>query len=177
MLRFLIRDRHGRAGGGVFCVLLFPDSSENRWLARLPASGTRIRSRRGKVWIVDEVLQSGRETYTVFCVGRLEYRDALRRRSGGTSDLATELLEAARNASDRSPSVATGGDSATIGPEAAAPPTFRLLRLAAGERGAVVGDRNALWVWALLHRIACGRRCVSTGTVFSRQRSSGGPSP
>ncbi len=100
MLRFLIRDRHGRAGGGVFCVLLFPDSSENRWLARLPASGTRIRSRRGKVWIVDEVLQSGRETYTVFCVGRLEYRDALRRRSGGTSDLATELLEAARNASD-----------------------------------------------------------------------------
>ena len=80
----------------MFCVFLFPDSSENRWLDRLPAAGTRIRSRQGTVWVVDEVLQSGRETYTVFCVDR---RDECRR-SDRTTDLATQLLEAARNTTE-----------------------------------------------------------------------------
>ena len=50
----------------------------------------------GTVLVVDEVLQSGRETYTVFCVDRRDER----RRSDGMTDLATELLEVARNASE-----------------------------------------------------------------------------
>lgn len=96
MLRLLRRHRFGSAGSSMFCVFLFPDSSENRWLDRLPAAGTRIRSRQGTVWVVDEVLQSGRETYTVFCVDRRDER----RRSDGTTDLATQLLEAARNTTE-----------------------------------------------------------------------------
>ena len=98
MLRLFRRPRLEAVGGGMFCVFLFPDSSENRWLDRLPPPGASVRSREGKAWTVDEVLQSGRETYTVFCVDRREYRDRNRRRSDGTTDLATELLEAARNA-------------------------------------------------------------------------------
>ena len=88
------------ADSGVFCVLLFPDSAENRWVERLPRPGTRIRSRQGSVWVVDVVLQSGRETYTVFCVDPREYSGALRRRSDGASDLAAELMEAARRPSE-----------------------------------------------------------------------------
>ena len=95
MVRLFKRRRHVGADAGFFCVFLFPDCSENRWLDRLPAPGTRIRSRQRTVWVVDEVLQSGRETYTVFCVGRGD-----RRHSAGTTDLATELLEAARSASE-----------------------------------------------------------------------------
>jgi hypothetical protein len=97
MLRFL-RRRASRPGTGVYCVFLFPDTKESRWLVRVPTPGTRVRSQGGSVWVVDEVLQSGRETYTVFCVPRREYRDALRRRREG--DLARELLEAARHASE-----------------------------------------------------------------------------
>jgi hypothetical protein len=46
--------------------------------------------------VVDEVLQSGVDTYTVFCVGRDEYVDHLRHPSGGERDLAAELLELVR---------------------------------------------------------------------------------
>jgi hypothetical protein len=45
--------------------------------------------------VVDEVLQSGRDLYTVFLVDRKEYA---RERSEG--DLATELLEVARRANE-----------------------------------------------------------------------------
>ena len=96
----LFRRRPPKDASGVFCVLLFPDSAENRWVERLPRAGTRIRSRRGSVWVVDGVLQSGRETYTVFCVDPRDYSDALRRRSDGASDLAAELMEAARRTSE-----------------------------------------------------------------------------
>jgi hypothetical protein len=83
------------------CVLRFPDSTESRWLEKLPTPGTRIRSHGGpgywaQVWIVDEVLQSGRDTYTVFCVGRSEYLDNLRKGAGVQPDLGAELLELAR---------------------------------------------------------------------------------
>lgn len=99
--RFPSRRPHAR----VYCVLRFPDSTESRWFNRLPTPGTRIRSRRGhfhwgQVSVVDEVLQSGRNTYTVFCVGRSEYLDNLRHRSEGTRDLAAELLELARHTSE-----------------------------------------------------------------------------
>lgn len=80
--------RRQRADGSVFCVFRYPDATASRWLERLPAPGTRVRSPTGRTWIVDEVLQSGRETYTVYCVSR-------RDREG---DLAAELLEAARRA-------------------------------------------------------------------------------
>lgn len=94
------RRRPARGDAGVFCVFLFPDSTESRWLDRVPTPGTRVRSGLGSVWVVDDVLQSGRETYSVFCVPRREYADALRNRSGGGRDLAAELLEAARHTSE-----------------------------------------------------------------------------
>ena len=101
MLRLFKRHASKRAHSGFFCVLLFPDSAENRWVEQLPRPGTRIRSRQGgAAWIVDVVLQSGRETYTVFCVDRRDYKGARRRRSDGESDLPGELLEAARRASE-----------------------------------------------------------------------------
>ena len=89
-----------RSDDAVLCVLLFPDSAEYRWLNRLPAPGTRVRSRLGAAWIVDEVLQSGRETYTVFCLSRRDYVDRLRHRSDRPSVLAGELMEAARHTSE-----------------------------------------------------------------------------
>ena len=106
MLRLLGRHlpfRRRHSGG--YCVLRFPDATESRWFDQLPRSGTRIRSQQGgrerrQVWIVDEVLQSGRNTYTVFCVGRGEYLDGLRRGHGGTPDLGAELLDVARRTNE-----------------------------------------------------------------------------
>ena len=92
--------RRGRFDTGVFCVLRFPDSTESRWLEELPTRGTRVRSRRGSLWVVDEVLQSGRETYTVHCVARRAYVEHLRDRAADDRNLAAELLEAARHTSE-----------------------------------------------------------------------------
>jgi hypothetical protein len=101
MLRlFRWRRASAYADPGVYCVFLLPDSTESRWLDRKPTRGTRVRSRSGSVWVVDEVLQSGRHTYTVFCVSRRAYRDALGRRSDQGRELAAELLDVARHASD-----------------------------------------------------------------------------
>ena len=87
---------------GVYCVVRFPDSTEGRWFHQVPSPGTRLRSHgySGRTWVVDEVLQSGRDMYTVFCVGRAEYMDKRRQASGARSDLPTELLELARRTSD-----------------------------------------------------------------------------
>src|SRR5688572_10230171 len=90
----------GRFDTGVFCVFRFPDSTESRWLEELPTPGTRVRSREGSRCIVDEVLQSGRETYTVHCVARRAYVKKLRDRAADERDLAAELLEAARHTSE-----------------------------------------------------------------------------
>lgn len=51
----------------------FPDSTEIRHLADVPPPGTRLRSASGHEWFVAEILQCGRDTYTVWCVGRREY--------------------------------------------------------------------------------------------------------
>jgi len=104
MLRLLQRLLAGRRSGAYYCILRFPDSTEARWFDQVPTVGMRIVSHGGhyyfgKPWIVDEVLQSGRDTYTVFLVGRTEYLEHLRDRSRGTPDLAAELLELARHAS------------------------------------------------------------------------------
>ena len=80
-----------RNGGG-YCVLVFPDSTEIRWLDKRPTPGTRIRSREGwgysgqvgETWVVDEVVQDDREgdTCTIYCVGRSRYLHKLRNSQG-----------------------------------------------------------------------------------------------
>lgn len=94
-----------RRNPGVYCVVRFPDSIEGRWFHQVPSPGTRLRSQGGdpywgRTWVVDEVLQSGRDMHTVFCVGRAEYMDKRRHASGARSDLPTELLELARRTSE-----------------------------------------------------------------------------
>ena len=92
-------------------VVLFPGSTELRDVDDLPQPGTRLRSESGHEWFVAEVLQSGRDTYTVCCIGRREYLEEfatgpdrarlvagelledIGRGSAWTSDRATELFE------------------------------------------------------------------------------------
>jgi hypothetical protein len=51
----------------VCLVLITPDSSEIRWVFAVPEPGERIPGRFPGAWlVVDEVLQSGVMTYTVF---------------------------------------------------------------------------------------------------------------
>lgn len=51
----------------VCIVLITPDSSEIRWVHAAPEPGDRIHGRFPGTWlVVDEVLQSGVVTYTVF---------------------------------------------------------------------------------------------------------------
>jgi hypothetical protein len=51
----------------VCLVLISPHSSEIRWVSAVPEPGVRIPGRFPGAWlIVDEVLQSGVMTYTVF---------------------------------------------------------------------------------------------------------------
>jgi hypothetical protein len=79
----------------VCAVFLFPHSAEIRRLkGHPPRRGQRIRSVRGDVWFVTEVLRSGRNTYTVTCAGSNEFaEDVLHRRSRA---LASDLLAVAR---------------------------------------------------------------------------------
>ena len=75
----------------VFLVLIFPDSSEFRWVYEPPRLGSKLKSRYGDSWRVEDVLQSGVNMYTVDCrpqnLGR-----------AGTRDLAHDLFERARKA-------------------------------------------------------------------------------
>jgi hypothetical protein len=51
----------------VCLVLVTPDSSEIRWVPEVPKPGVRVPGRFPGEWlVVDEVLQSGVMTYTVF---------------------------------------------------------------------------------------------------------------
>jgi len=51
----------------VCLVLITPDSSEIRWVSAVPRPGVRIHGRFPGAWlVVDEVLQTGGMTYTVF---------------------------------------------------------------------------------------------------------------
>jgi hypothetical protein len=51
----------------VCLVLITPDASEIRWVSAVPNPGERIHGRFRGAWIVvDDVLQSGATTYTVF---------------------------------------------------------------------------------------------------------------
>jgi hypothetical protein len=109
MLRFSNwRWPFARATTSGFCVLIFPDSTENRWFDRVPTPGMRLRTRGsdgaasdvywGLTFVVDEVLKSGTDIYTVFLVDRRQYVRNFRQRSEG--DLAAELLELARRTTE-----------------------------------------------------------------------------
>jgi hypothetical protein len=76
MLRlFRWRLPFGQPKSGAHCVLLFRDSSEVRWFDQVPTPGMRIRGPSGRERVV-EVLQSGRNTYTVVCEIRHRPTDA-----------------------------------------------------------------------------------------------------
>jgi hypothetical protein len=87
---------------GAHCLLVFPGTTERRWLEKPPTRGTRLRSNGGhgygaQVFVVEEVVQSGQTTYAVFCVRRNEYLDNIRKERGRRPDLAAALLELVRH--------------------------------------------------------------------------------
>jgi hypothetical protein len=75
----------------VLLVLVFPDSSELRWVVEPPKLGSEMESSYGQRWKVEEVLQSGVGMYTVHCGPR---HPGL----GTARHLATDLLDRARKA-------------------------------------------------------------------------------
>jgi hypothetical protein len=77
-------------------VLRFPDSTEIRYLDEPPELGARVRSDTGRDWFVAEVLQSGRNTYTVLCMGRDEFLEEVGTTSSKRRVLAEELVTMAR---------------------------------------------------------------------------------
>jgi hypothetical protein len=103
MLRFVSRSP-GRpspdAKRPIRAVIRFPDSAEIRHLDGVPSPGTRLRSASGNEWLVAEALRSGRDTYTVFCVGREEPKEAdipsAQTRLSVVGEVADELLQRAR---------------------------------------------------------------------------------
>ena len=73
----------------VLLVVLFPDSSESRWVNEPPRLGSKLRSQYGDSWRVADVVQSGVSMYTVDC----------RTQNPGpavTRDLARDLFDGAR---------------------------------------------------------------------------------
>jgi hypothetical protein len=80
-----------------YCIVLrCPDHAEIQYLERIPIPGMRIRDYQDREWVVAEAVQSGRETYTVSCVGRGEYQKGLL----DARDLADDLLKLARRSID-----------------------------------------------------------------------------
>jgi hypothetical protein len=75
----------------VFLVLIFPDSTESRWVWELPRIGSEMKSRLGKKWRVEEVMQSGTYVYTVHCGPPAHGLTA-------AQDLVADLLDRARDA-------------------------------------------------------------------------------
>ena len=74
----------------VYVILVIPDSlPESRWVHQKPRVGGRIADASGRTWRVADVLQSGRQTYTVVC----EHS-----RPGVVPDVASDLLDRARKA-------------------------------------------------------------------------------
>lgn len=88
-------------------VLLFPDSAEIRDLDEVPPPGTRLRSVSGYEWFVAEVLPSGRDTYTVRCVGRREFLEGFATGSDRMRVAAGDVLEDIGKGSARTRELAT----------------------------------------------------------------------
>ena len=53
----------------VTVLFIFPGSREIRHMREPPRLGSRVRSPRGAVWTVAQVLDNGSDTYTATCVG------------------------------------------------------------------------------------------------------------
>jgi hypothetical protein len=90
------RPRRDASERAVCLVLRFPDSIEIRYLDEPPELGARVRSDTGRDWFVAEVLQSGRKTYTVFCVGRAEFLEEVGTPAARRRVLADDLVTFAR---------------------------------------------------------------------------------
>lgn len=60
-------------------VFLFHDTSELRWVSKAPRHGVRVRSNQGTDWIIDDVVRTGVDTYTVTCVAPGELADTRER--------------------------------------------------------------------------------------------------
>ena len=56
-------------------VFLFHSTAELRWVNKVPRHGVRVRSSQGTDWIVDDVVRSGVDTYTVTCIAPGELLD------------------------------------------------------------------------------------------------------
>jgi hypothetical protein len=157
-----------RASTSVYCVLVFPDFTESRWFDRVPTPGTRLRHQADWHWartyVVDEVLQSGTETYTVFLVDRRQYVRNLRERSEG--DLAPELLELARKQRRLSMRYVGDGERGTTCPERPTGPSGRTLSAGVGAATSLPGSLCALrvQVWDERHLVTgqTATRCLSS---------------
>jgi hypothetical protein len=91
------RGRDSRTPKRAACVVVrFPDSTEIRYLDEPPEPGSRIRSATGREWFVAETLPSGRNTYTVFCVGRQEFLEEAGSSASRGRVLADDLVALAR---------------------------------------------------------------------------------
>jgi hypothetical protein len=76
----------------VYLILVIPDAlPESRWAREPPRVGGRIEDAFGRGWRVGEVLQSGREIYTVVC-------EPVPAGLAAVPELASDLLERARRA-------------------------------------------------------------------------------
>jgi hypothetical protein len=115
------RSRRDGSERAVCLVLRFPDSTEIRYLDEPPELGTRLRSDTGRVWIVAEVLQSGRKTYTVFCVGRAEFLEEIGTPAAKRRVLADDLVTFAR----RSVAGERGAEDEHADPQTGLTPTGR----------------------------------------------------
>ena len=62
-------------GSKTRAVFLFHDAAELQWVSKVPRHGGCVRSSQGTDWIVDDVVQSGVNTYTVTCVAPGEFPD------------------------------------------------------------------------------------------------------
>jgi hypothetical protein len=76
-------------------LFVFPDSREVRHMAEPPRVGSRVRSPRGAVWTVAQVVDYGSDTYTAACVGASRMDEAEKRRNPDRDDedLAAGLLQ------------------------------------------------------------------------------------
>jgi hypothetical protein len=95
-------------------LFMFPDSHQVRHMGKPPRLGSRVRSPRGAVCTVAEVVDWGSDTYTATCVGKASPFDAVPKRAAGRKqptkesevakvphrddkDLAADLLQRTRD--------------------------------------------------------------------------------
>lgn len=80
-------------------LFMFPDSRAIRHLGEPPKLGSRVRSPRGAVWTVAQVIDYGSDTYTATCVGTSRFA-AVPRRAPDHVNEAVKQRERDRNDKD-----------------------------------------------------------------------------